>query len=151
MSITKDDLKYNVIITNKGSNYAYQLLDCVWVTIAGKDVMYWVAQPGNVRTGDFVPSTDAEAVTLFTEKYLTESFDKVWKKDDRFKDGDILTTADGKITFLYRKVNGAEKVWKLGGEQVWQSSLASREADYGTLKKVQRGWSGESANFSNTQ
>jgi hypothetical protein len=146
MALKKSDLVYGVIINNVGSNYAYKLSDYVWTAVNGVDTKYWIALPGNVRTGDFILGTDPEATSLFTEKYILDSFDRLWVKEDRFKDGDILVDKDDMV-FLYRKVNGVEKVWKMSGTNAWQATLASREAEYGTLKKVQRGWSGEDANF----
>jgi len=151
MALVKTDLGYHAVIISEGSNYAYRLVDYVWVTVNGTDVRYWIVTPGSIRTGDFVASTDPETTTLLTETYIITSFDKKWKKDDRFKDGDLLVTGDGENTFLYRKVDGVEKVWKLTGNSsgIFQSSLHTRESEYGTLKKIQRGWSGEDANFSN--
>lgn len=150
MAIAKSELSYNVIITNTGSNYAYKLLDYVWVTVGGTDVRYWMAIPGNVRTGEFVPTGDSESVTTFTDKYIVDGFDKKWVKDDRFKHGDFLVSKDNVHVFLYTKQDGAEKVWRLdGSEATFQSTLANREAEYGTLKKLQRGWSGKNATFEN--
>lgn len=149
MAIAKSELTYNKVITTSGSNYAYKLLDYQWVTVGGTDVRYWMALPGNVRTGEFVPTGDAESVTVFTDKYITDSFDKLWVKDDRFKDGDFLVDKEQKNVFLYRKSGaGYEKVWKLnGGIGSFQSTLSSREQEYGTLTRLQRGWSGENANI----
>lgn len=150
MAIAKSELTYNVIITNTGSNYAYKLLDYQWVTVGGTDVRYWMAIPGNVRTGEFVPTGDAESVTTFTDKYITEGFDKKWVKDDRFKHGDFLVSKDHGHVFLYTKTDGSEKVWRLdGGENTFQSNLASRELEYGTLIKLKRGWSGKDASYEN--
>lgn len=150
MSITAADLGYNKVIINGGSNYAYKLMDYQWVTVGGVDVRYWIALPGSVKTGEFVPNGDAESVTLFTEKYIAESFNSLWKKDDRFQHGDFLVSKDHTHVFLYTKQGGVEKVWRLdGAEATFQSTLANREAEYGTLKKLMRGWSGKAATYDN--
>lgn len=146
MSLEKSDLTQGVVIKNSGSNYAYKLIEKSWVIVAGTHVVYWTVLPGNTRTGDFVASSDPETVSLLSEKYILESFNSKWVKDDRFKDGDFLISKGGDHVFLYRFGDGVEKVWKLnGGTATWQATLASREREYGTLSKLSRGWSDEHA------
>lgn len=150
MAITTSDLRYNVVVTNAGSNYALKLVDYAWVTVNGTDTRYWMAQPGNTRTGDFVATGSAEDISAITDNHVTTYYDKVWTKDDRFKHGDFLVSKDHTHVFLYTKQDGVEKVWRLdGSEATFQSTLANRESEYGTLKKLQRGWSGKGATFDN--
>lgn len=151
MAIETSELKYQVIIKNDRSFYAHRLEEFLWINVNGKDVRYWVTVPGSVRSGLFVPSTDIEAVSVFSEDYISRNFDMIWTQDERFKNGDFLTDAENKHVFLYTKKEGeTERVWLLsGGNATFQSSLSSRESTYGELKKIRRGWSDAHATFEN--
>lgn len=125
------------------------LSESQWVTSAVKVLVsvdiqgsrFWVVQDGRIKDNQFA-SDGSEMRLVKSIKLATSYYPKKWVdgklSEDELKDGDVLTSDDGRTFFIVRGFHRGEvKLHRLsGGDNIGFDRFSYYQANYGPLKQV---------------